>query len=418
MEPALTAQGESLRGLSARRTFASFSHRNYRLWFRGQAASLIGTWMQMTAQGFLVFELTHSPAYLGYVGFAAGIPFWLFTLFSGVISDRMPRRNLLLITQITMMVLAFTLAALTFLRVVQPWHIVLLAFGLGTANAFDAPVRQAFVVELVEREDLGNAIALNSTMVHLGTALGPALAGIAYKFFGPGWCFAINGVSFIAVIVALLKMHLSPQPTVDRTHSPLSDLREGLRYVVSDPTVRLLISTVAVATIFAVSYGTLLPAWAVKILHGDATTNGFLQSARGLGALSGALMIASLGRFKFKGKLLTVGSLVFPSMLLLWSLVRWLPLSLLLLVGVGWGMMLLLNMTNVLLQIHVPDALRGRVMSVYTLSFFGMMPVGALLTGALAEAIGESRAIGAGAAVTLAFAVWLWLFVPKLRAQA
>ena len=193
-----------------RRTFASLGQRNYRLWFMGQSASLVGTWMQVTAQGFLVFQLTHSPAYLGYVGFASGVPIWLFSLFGGVVG-RVSRRNMLLITQTTMMILAFILAALTFLGLVQPWQIVVLAFALGVANAFDAPARQAFVVELVAREDLGNAIALNSTMVNLGTAIGPALAGVTYALFGPGWCFTINGISFLAVIIALLLMRLQPQ---------------------------------------------------------------------------------------------------------------------------------------------------------------------------------------------------------------
>jgi len=164
--------------------------------------------MQFTAQGFLIFQLTHSPAFLGYVGFASGAPVWLFTLFGGIASDRMPRRNLLLMTQTTMMILAFVLAALTFLGHIQPWHVVLLAFGLGVANAFDAPARHAFVVELVDREDLGNAIALNSTMFNLATAIGPAVAGVTYAAFGPGWCFTINGISFVAVIAALLAMRL------------------------------------------------------------------------------------------------------------------------------------------------------------------------------------------------------------------
>ena len=300
--------------------------------------------MQFTAQGFLVFQLTHSPAFLGYVGFASGAPIWLFTLFGGVVSDRMPRRNLLLITQTTMMILAFILAALTFLGHIQPWHIVLLAFGLGVANAFDTPARQAFVVELVEREDLGNAIALNSTMFNLATAIGPAIAGVVYALLGPGWCFTINGVSFIAVISALLMMRLKPQPPRERTGTALDDLKDGLRYVVSHPTIRMLIAVATVTTIFGMSFATLLPAWSVKILGGDSTTNGFLQSARGVGSLIGALMIASLARVKIKGKLLTLGSLIFPVLLLVWSAMRWLPLSLLVLVGVGWGTMLVLNM--------------------------------------------------------------------------
>jgi MFS family permease len=396
--------------------FASFSHRNYRLWFTGQAASLVGTWMQFTAQGFLVFQLTHSPAFLGYVGFASGAPVWLFALLGGVVSDRMPLRKLLLITQTTMMILAFVLAALTFFGHIQPWHIVLLAFGLGVANAFDAPARQAFVIELVGREDLSNAIALNSTMFNLGTAVGPAIAGVVYAVLGPAWCFTINGVSFIAVISALLMMELKLQPPRVRTGSAFDDLIDGLRYVASHPTIRILISATMVTTIFGMSFAVLLPAWSVKILGGDSTTNGFLLSARGAGSLIGAFMIASLARIKIKGKLLTLGSLLFPILLLVWSAMRWLPLSLLVLVGVGWSTMLVLNISNILGQLHVPDQLRGRVMSIYTLGVMGMVPVGALLLGTVAEVIGEPTTVALGALVALAFGGVLWLYMPRLRA--
>jgi predicted MFS family arabinose efflux permease len=401
--------------LGARETFASFAHRNYRLWFVGQSASLVGTWMQLTAQGFLVFELTHSPAFLGYVGFSSGIPIWLFTLFGGMISDRMPRRNLLLMTQTTMMMLAFVLATLTFLGHIRPWHIVLLAFGLGIANAFDTPARQAFVVELVGHEDLGNAIALNSTMINLATAIGPATAGVIYALFGPGWCFTINGVSFIAVISALLMMRLKPQPPRGQTGTALGDIKEGLGYVVSHPTIRMLIAIVIVTTIFGMSFVTLMPAWAVNILRGDSTTNGFLHSARGVGSLLGGLTIASFARAKIKGKLLTLGCFLFPILLLLWSAVRFLPLSLLVLVGVGWGLMLVLNMVNILVQSHVAEQLRGRVMSIHAISIFGMLPVGALILGAMAERIGEPLTVALGALIMLAFAGFLWLRMPQLR---
>jgi MFS family permease len=400
----------------SKKTFAALGHYNYRLWFAGQTASLIGTWMQLTAQGFLVFQLTHSPAYLGYVGFASGAPVWLFMLVGGVISDRVPRRKMLLITQTMMMILAFLLASLTFLGHIQPWHIVLLAFGLGVANAFDAPARQAFVVELVERENLGNAIALNSTMFNLGTAVGPAIAGIVYAAFGPAWCFTINGISFIAVISALLSMRLKLQPLRQRISTAFEDLKEGLRYVISQPTIRILIAVMAMNTICGLSFATLLPAWAVNILHGGPATNGFLQSSRGVGALCGALMIATLARIKIKGKLLTIGSLISPLLLLVWAVTRWVPLSLVVLFGVGWTTMLVQNNSNILVQLHVPDALRGRVMSLVALSFFGTFPVGALIAGTVAEGIGEPLTVALGAFIMLVFAIGLWLRVPQLRA--
>jgi MFS family permease len=399
-----------------REAFASFSHRNFRLWFTGQAASLVGTWMQITTQGFLVFQLTHSPAYLGYVGFASGAPVWLFTLLGGVVSDRMPIRRLLLITQTTMMVLAFILAALTFLGRIQPWHIVVLAFALGIANAFDAPARQAFVIELVGRKDLGNAIALNSTMFNLGTAIGPAVAGVVYAVLGPAWCFTINGISFIAVISALLMMQLEIHTPRVRTGTAFDDLKDGLRYVVSHPIIRILVTVTMMTTIVGMGFVVLLPAWAVKILGGDATTNGFLQSARGFGSLIGALTIASLAKTQIKGKLLTLGSLLFPVLLMVWSFMRWLPLSLLMLVGVGWSTMLVMNISNILGQLQIPDQLRGRVMSVYTLAFMGMFPLSALLSGTAAEVIGEPTTVALGAFITIAFGGALWVYAPHLRA--
>ena len=397
-----------------RNTFAAFKYRNYRLWFGGQLVSLMGSWMQMTAQGFLVFQLTHSAAYLGYVAFAAGIPPWLFMLYAGVVADRVSRRKMMLITQSSMMGLAVILAALTFAGLIAAWHIICLAFLLGVANAFDAPARQAFVLEMVEREDLTNAIALNSTMFNAATAIGPAAAGLTYAAFGPGWCFTMNAVSFIGVLVALALMRLRAPPKPVAGRSALAELREGLRFVVSDPHVRVLIGLVSVLSIFGLSFVVLVPAWAVRILGGDATTNGFLQSARGLGALTGALLIASLGRFKFRGRLLTFASFLFPLALLVFSQVRWEPLSLLVLLAVGVGQIITLNLCNSLVQTLSPDPLRGRVMSIYMLAFFGFMPVGALFAGTVAEHVGEPLTIVIGAAITLSFVSATRIFSPKL----
>jgi len=407
--------GRPLPALKFGQTFTAFRHYNYRLWFAGQLVSLIGTWMQNTAQSYLIFELTRSPAYLGYVGFAAGAPSWLFMLYGGVIADRMSRRKLLLITQAAMMILAFILAGLTFSGLIQPWHIILLAFALGIANAFDAPARQSFVVEMVPRDDLTNAIALNSSMFNLATVVGPAVAGVTYAFVGPAWCFILNAISFIAVIMALALLRLTASANRKRTTAALADLAEGIRYTASNMMIRTLIIIASVVSVFSLGYMTLLPAWAVNVLGGDATTNGWLQSARGVGALVGALMIASLGRFKFKGKLLTLSTFVFPTLLFAFAEARWLPLSLLALAGVGWGFMVLFNLANTLIQTLVSDELRGRVVSIYTLSFFGLMPVGALLTGAVAEAIGEPLTIVFSALISLAFAVLLWIYVPRLR---
>ena len=411
----MRADGLAAGGPTWRRTFAALRHPNYRLWFRGQMVSLMGTWMQTTAQGFLVFELTHSSVYLGYVGFAAGIPAWLLTLYGGVVADRMSRRVLLMVTQSMMMVLALVLAGLAFLHVVQPWHIIVLAFLLGIANAFDAPARQAFVGELVPREDLTNAIALNATMFHSATAVGPAIAGAAYALFGAGWCFTINGLSFVAVIVALQKMVLKEQPQRRRPGSTAAEFKEGLRYVIAHPVIRVLILIVAATSMFALSFGTVIPAWAVDVLGGNAATNGLLYSARGVGSLIGALAIASLGRISYRGKMLSAGSLVFPLFFIAFSFVRWFPGSLLLLVGAGMGMIFVMNLANAMVQTLTPDHLRGRVMGAYTWIFFGFMPLGALWTGSVAGRIGEPGAIMINAVLTLSFAAGVWVFFPRLR---
>ncbi len=400
-----------------RRTFSALRHPNYRLWFWGQMTSLFGTWMQTTAQGFLIFELTHSPLYLGYVGFAAGVPTWLFTLYGGVAADRFSRRSLIIVTQTAMMTLAFILAALTFLHVVQPWHILALAFCLGITNAFDAPARQAFVSEMVPREDLTNAIALNSTMFHSATAVGPAAAGLAYALFGAGWCFTINGLSFLAVIAALRRMNIEPAPRRRPAASAFAEVREGLRYVRSHEVIRVLIGLVAATSMLALSIVTLIPAWAVKVLGGDAATNGFLLSARGVGSLAGALFIASLGRTTIRGRLLTAGSLLYPILLFLFAFARSIPLSLLAFAGAGAGMILIMNLANAVVQTSTPDHLRGRVMGAYTWIFFGSMPLGALWLGTAAEHIGEVETIMINSVLALCVGVTIVIFFPKVREQ-
>jgi MFS family permease len=399
------------------RTFAALKYPNYRLWFQGQVVSLIGSWMQTTAQGYLIYELTHSPAYLGYVGFAAGVPTWLLTLYGGVVADRVSRRGLLVATQSAMMIFAFILAALTFLHVVQPWHVLVLSFLLGVANSFDAPARQAFVGEMVHREDLTNAIALNATMFHTATAVGPAVAGITYALFGPGWCFTINGVSFIAVITALKMMKLKPHVRPSGAGSGFSQLKEGILYVVRHNVVRVVIGIIAVNSMFILSLNTLVPAWSVSVLGGNATTNGFLYSARGVGSLIGALTIATLGRISYRGKLVTLGSFVTPILLMIFAAFRWLPASLAILGGIGIGTIMVMNLANALVQTSTPENLRGRVMGAYTWIFFGFMPVGSLWTGEIAARVGLSEAVLVNGSLALLAAVIVWVFFPHLRRQ-
>ena len=398
-------------------TFAALRYPNYRLWFQGQIVSLFGTWMQTTAQGFLVYELTQSPAYLGYVGFASGVPAWVLTLYGGVVADRLPRRGLLVITQTSMMIFAFVLAAITFLGIVQPWHILLLSFMLGTANAFDAPARQAFVSEMVDREDLTNAIALNSTMFNTALAAGPAVAGIIYAAFGPGWCFTINGITFIAVIAALLRMRLPAPETRVQKSSVLHEVKEGFRHVLAHQVIMVLFAVIALYQLLVISLSTLIPAWSVSVLEGDATTNGYLFSARGIGSLAGALGIASLGRFAQREKLLTYGAFLSAVLLVSFAFFRWLPASMILLIGIGVGSIFVLNLANAMIQTMTPERLRGRVMGAYTWIFFGFMPLGALWSGEVAARFGLPEAVIINGVLALSVTSIVWLKFPKLLEQ-
>lgn len=400
-----------------RRTFAALKHPNYKLWFEGQTVSLFGTWMQTTAQGFLIYELTHSAAYLGLVGFVSGVPAWVLTLYGGVVADRVQRRTLLMITQSLMMMLAFVLAGITFLNIVQPWHILVLSFLLGTANAFDAPARQAFVSEMVSREDLTNAIALNATMFNTAVAAGPAVAGITYAAFGPGWCFTINGISFIAVIIALWTMNLEASSVHAKRESVIREVKEGLRHVISNPVIAVLFLVIAIYQLLVFSMSTLIPAWSVSVLGGDASTNGYLLSSRGAGSLAGALIIASLGNFSFRGKLLLFGAFLSSVLLILFGLFQWLPASVVLLMGFGIGTIFVMNLANATIQMSTPERLRGRVMGAYTWIFFGFMPLGALWTGAMADRIGLSQTIVLNGLLAVLFAGFVWFRYPKLREQ-
>ncbi len=352
----------AVRQFSIRDTFVSLKYPNYRLWFIGQLVSLVGTWTQTTAQGYLIYELTKSPAFLGYASFANGLPSLFFTLYAGAIADRVPRRTLMVITQASMLILAFILAALAFTHTIQWWHILILTFLLGISNAFDAPARQAFVLEMVEREDMTNAIALNSTMFNSALVLGPAFGGLIYAWVGPGWCFTINGISFFAVIIALLLMRLKPFVPIPSSGDTLADVREGMRYVMSNRAVRNLIIDMFIFSIFGFGFVTLLPAWAVAVLGGDATTNGFLQAARGFGSLIGALTVAAMGRINFRGKIWTINSFLLPIMMVIFAYMRSLIPSLVAIAAGGFATMMVLNVTNAMIQSRIADEMRGRVM--------------------------------------------------------
>mgnify|MGYP005842917123 CR=1 FL=1 len=377
--------------------------------------SLFGSWMQTTALGFFVFELTHSPAYLGYVGFAAGIPAWLFTFFSGVIADRFPRRRIVVLAQLWMMTFAFLLSALTFTKIIQPEMIIAISFLLGIGNTFDATARHAFVNELVEKEDLTNAIALNSTMFNTATALSPAIAGIVYAVLGPAWCFFINGLSFLAVIYNLQRMHLQPSKLTIENKSILNEIKEGFGYLLKHKLLLTIVSITSITSVFGMGLVTLFPAWAVKILHGDSTTNGFLQSARGFGALLFALLIASVNKFIIRGRYLSASIIALSVLIAMFSFSRTLVISLLILILFGGFLIMMFNLSNGLIQTNVEEKFRGRILSFYTFSFFALFPIGALWIGMLAEKFGSPTAILINAIIMLLFSIGIWTFVPKLR---
>jgi MFS family permease len=395
-------------------TFIAFRNYNYRLWFFGQLISLVGTWMQTTAQAYLIYELTHDPAYLGYVAFAAGLPTWIFTLYGGLISDRVSRRTMLIVTQAVMMLLAFILTGLVFAHLVQPWMIIVLAFLLGTANAFDAPARMAFVVEIVIREDIPNAIALNASMFNLATVVGPAVSGLTYALVGPAWCFFINGLSFIAVIAGLFLMKITAQPRRTRQGGSLYEIKEGLRFVAKNDVIIMILVNLALVSMLSMGLVSLLPAWSNQVLGGDVTFNGYLLSARGVGSLISALLLAYLSGRPVKGRLWALGSLMLPISIFLFVFMTWLWPSLAAMVWVGLAFMMIANTSNALVQDLTPDDLRGRVMSIYTLVFFGMAPIGGLLLGLLASWTTAPIAVGAANILLLIVVVGIQMLRPKM----
>jgi MFS family permease len=400
---------------SASSIFVSFQHPNFRLWFSGQLVSLVGTWMQSTAQGYLIYVLTGSSAYLGYIAIASGIPTWFFTLYGGVIADRISRRTLLVITQTAMMVLAFILSVLVFTNTVKPWQILALAFLLGVATAFDAPARQSFVRELVSRDHMTNAIALNSSIFNLGTVAGPAIAGLTYAAIGPAWCFAINGVSFIAVIIALLVMKIDKQIVKPEKRSALVELKEGVAYVKNNKIIRSLILNMAFLSVFGAGVIALIPAWAVEVLKGDVRMNGWLLSSRGAGALIGTLLIAYIGNRKSRGKLWAFGNLTMPVLWILFSFITNVPISLTVAVFIGLSFVISVNLTNAMIQTEVTDELRGRVMAIFTLTFFGLTPVGSLLAGVFAQKFGEQVTVLSSGIFLLVLAIFTAIRMPYLR---
>ena len=396
-------------------TFRSLQHRNFQLYFAGQIISVAGTWMQVVAQAWLVYQLSQSELMLGVVGFAAAIPALLVSPWAGVVVDRVNKRNMLVVTQASAMMLAFILAVLTFTGLVQVWMIIVLAALLGLVNAFDGPGRQAFVVEMVGREDLPNAIAINSMMFNGARVVGPALGGVLLATVGTAWCFLLNGVSFLAVIVCLLLMRLTPRVRELKIGSPWTDLKHGLRYVLFRREIFALLMLALIFSVFGISYNTILPAFVDQILHTDATGYGAINAFIGIGAVIGAFIMARYGDRGRRGRWLVWTILAFPLILTLFAFNTQFTVALALATGLGVGFMLVFTIINTLLQTNVDDQMRGRVMGLYTLTFFGFAPFGNLAMGQLAEQWGMSVIIALSAACTFILAAIVIALVPHLR---
>ncbi|MBF0480341.1 MAG: MFS transporter [Desulfovibrionaceae bacterium] len=376
----------------------SFQHRDYRLFFTGQFISLVGTWMQQVAQSWLVYRLTGSSLSLGLVGFAGQFPVFLLSVFGGVMADRLNRRFVLVGTQVAAMLQAAVLAGLTLAGSVQVWEVVVLAAFLGAVNAVDIPTRQSFVVELVGKKDLHNAIALNSSMFNLARILGPSLAGMLLAAVGEGWCFALNAVSFLAVIACLLRMNAPRRPAPERTGSMREHLGEGFAYAWRTAAVRSVLFLLGVMSVISMSYVVLMPVFASDILSGGPRALGLLMAASGVGSLAGALMLAMRSESRGLGRFAYFGMLGFGACLVLFSQSTLLPLSAALMLPAGFCMIVSMAAANTILQTLCPDHLRGRVMALFTMMFMGMAPFGALLSGSLAHVIGAPATVAAGGA--------------------
>jgi MFS family permease len=378
--------------------------------------SLIGTWIQQVTQSWLVFQLTNSAFLLGFVAFLSSIPVLLLSLFAGVLADRIDKRKILIATQTLFMVLAFLLAILTQLKLVTPAQIMLIALLNGAVMAFDAPSRQAMVVDLVGKTHLPNAIALNSVAFNSSRIIGPALAGILVAVIGMSGCFYLNGISFLAVIAALLFIRIQGS-TVQHEHhkSPLKDLKEGLIFVRDNPMILSLICIVGVVSLFGIAYVILMPVFANDILHVGVNGLAMLMSASGLGALIGALILARLGDFKRKGAFLITSAFIFSVSLIFFGISKIYILSLAALVFVGYSSVASVALVNTILQTNVPDRFRGRVMSVFMITFAGIMPFGNLLAGSLAQAFGGAVAVMTGGVICTLLFVIINIMYPKIR---
>ncbi len=399
-------------------TLRALRHRNFQLFFAGQLISLIGTWMQSVAQSWLVYRLTGSAALLGLVSFSGQIPIFVLSAIGGYAADRANRHRVVIATQTASMILALVLAGLTLTNRVQIWEVFVMAALLGVVNAFDIPARQSFLVEMVGRSDLMNAIALNSSMFNGARIIGPAIAGILVAKIGEGWCFFANGISYVAVIWGLLLMKVDPFRPAPATKSAWETIREGFQYVGSTVPIRAIVMLIAVVSFAGMQFTVLMPIFADRILHAGPQGMGLLMGATGAGALGGALMLAT--RTRLKGFMLLVpsaaGVLAVAVAGFAASEVMWVSCALLFVAG--FAMMVQVAASNTLIQSMVPDHLRGRTMSVYSMMYLGIGPFGAMAAGFAAGRFGAPVTLMAGSAVSLAAAAVFAAWLPGIRPMA
>ena len=394
----------------------ALAYRNYRLFFGGQSLSLIGTWMQQVAMSWLVYRMTNSAFLLGLVGFTGQIPTVIFGSFAGVYADRLNRRNLLIATQALSMLQAFGLAFLTLTGSIAIWHLIVLSIILGMVNAVDVPARQSFVVDMVEnKNDLGNAIALNSFMFNGARLVGPSIAGILIAYVGEGFCFLLNGISFFFIILALLAMRSSQKVRSQNSSAVFQELKDGFQYVTGFAPIRYIILLLGFVSFLNMPYVVLMPVFARDILQGSSHTLGFLMGATGIGALAGALYLASRKSVIGLGRLIVISTCIFGCGLIAFSFSRYLPLSLCLMLVTGFGMIVCMASCNTIVQTVVEEDKRGRVMSFYAMAFIGMAPFGSLIGGSIAHKIGAPLTLALCGVLSIAGAILFYRRLPEMR---
>jgi len=399
-----------------KQTLRALRHKNYRLFFTGQSISLIGTWMQQVAVGWLVYRLTDSAFLLGLVGFSSQIPTFVLASFAGVLADRYSKHKILIATQTLAMLQAFILSFLTLTSTIQIWQILLLSLFSGLINAFDMPTRQSFVIDMVDdRNDLPNAIALNSSVFNAARLIGPTLAGVLITVVGEGLCFLINAISYITVIAALLLMNITPQINNNKKDKILEGFKEGIKYAYNFKPIRVLLLLIGLVSLTGMPYTVLMPIFAKDILHGDAHTLGFLFGAVGSGALIGAIYLASRKSVLGLGKWIAIATTIFSLGLFFFSFSRNIYLSIGLMLFTGFGMMMQMASTNTLLQTLVDDDKRGRIMSLYVMAFMGTAPFGSFMAGTLASTIGAPYTVLSSGIICLIGALIFYKNLPSLR---